>query len=324
MENQNDFEKYTAAAAGALEHEQEIQNTRFGGLGGSDAGLLLRIGRNGMSAINNTDMIRLAVMMGYSMPDNFGGNVYTRAGHAFEEYVAETLQVPAKTKVQREEKLEQPLARNFKTFAHADFTTRTGRSKRTFDVIECKFVQKETDEVAEEYKAQLQWYYIMQANSVTLRHGTGNVEPFEVLTDHQMLIERNEEIIRDIMAGVKILDEAISDGWKPIPPEKTHVDNTSNSVHAAFLTLQKCKQEKERLDAEEVQAKAVIESYMKDFACSSIFDDSGDQVTLTKESSSRSFDSKKLLKDHPEFDTDSYYKTITRKGGVTFKSSTKK
>lgn len=323
MENKNEFDQYTAQVAEQQEHNAEIQRTRVGGLGGSDADMLMRIGRNGMAALTATDMKRLAVMMGIAPQDQWGGNVYTNAGHAFEDYAEQHMPVGEKVRVNREEYIERSLARNFKTFAHADFTTRTGRAKKTFGVIECKYVQKDTDKVVQEYAAQLQYYYVMGAQDVTLLHGRGEVDPFvpEKVEATAVNIERNDDICRDIMAGIKTLDAAISDGWKPITPEKQHVGSTSQTVQRAFETLQRCKAQREALDAEETAAKAVIASYMEDFACSSIFADNGDSVTMTKASTSRTFDGAKLLKAHPEFDTDEFYKTVNRKASISFKAA---
>lgn len=323
MENKTEFEQYAAQVAEQQEHNAEIQRTRVGGLGGSDADMLMRVGRNGMAALTATDMKRLAVMMGMAAQEQWGGNVYTNAGHAFEDYAETRLPVGKNVRVAREEYIEQLIAKNFKTFAHADFTTRTGRQKKAFNVVECKYVQKDTDKVAQEYAAQLQWYYILGAQGVTLLHGRGAVDPFDpdMVEATAVNIERNDDICRDIMAGVKALDTAISDGWKPITPEKQHVGETSQTVQRAFETLQRCKVQREALDAEETAAKAVIASYMEDFACSSIFADNGDAVTMTKASTSRTFDGAKLLKAHPEFDTDEFYKTVNRKASISFKAA---
>ena len=320
MENKTEFDQYTKQVAEQQEHNAEIQRTRVGGLGGSDADMLMRVGYNGMSALTATDMKRLSVMMGISEQEQWGGNVYTNAGHAFEDYVEQ--RVPfGKVNVVREEYIEKSIARNFKTFAHADFTTRSGRAKKIFNVVECKFVQKDTDKVAQEYAAQLQWYYILGAQSVILVHGRGPVDPFnpdEVEAAH-MKIERDDEICQCILRGLDLIDVAISAGWKPITPEKQHVADTSVTVQKAFEQLQRCKKMRDEIDEIETAAKAVLASYMEDFACSSIFADNGDAVSITKASTSRTFDGAKFLKAHPEFDTDEYYKTVNRKASISFK-----
>ena len=49
--NEQAFEAITA-------HEQEIATSRVGGLGGSDAALVYKIGRSGIEGLSNTDKKR--------------------------------------------------------------------------------------------------------------------------------------------------------------------------------------------------------------------------------------------------------------------------
>ena len=60
----NEFEQFSAKKA----HEEEIKTSRVGGLGGSDAAMVLKIGRNGLQALSNTDVKRLRVMLGLDEP----------------------------------------------------------------------------------------------------------------------------------------------------------------------------------------------------------------------------------------------------------------
>ena len=46
-------------------HQQEIEATRVGGFGGSDAAMFLRIAKKGgVDGLSNTDLYRIAVAMG--------------------------------------------------------------------------------------------------------------------------------------------------------------------------------------------------------------------------------------------------------------------
>ena len=48
-----------------IKHQQEIQSTRVGGFGGSDAAMFLRIAKKGgVEGLSNTDLYRIAVAMG--------------------------------------------------------------------------------------------------------------------------------------------------------------------------------------------------------------------------------------------------------------------
>lgn len=309
----NNFEAAVAANDAAQAHALEIQHTRVGGLGGSDAAIIHKIGEQGLSALTATDMKRLAIMTGKQEPDNWGGNAYTNAGHAFEDYAEKAL--PIGNGYEREKFMSQPLARNFKTFAHADFVLNDG------EVIECKFVQSTTASVIAKYYAQLQWYYALGAPSVTLYHGTGTVEPFEVETGEVVLIERDETEIAILLNGIKILDDALAKGWQPTAQDKIAYADTPEMVQRAFDKLQEIKSKKAELDAIEAEAKSVVKIYLEDWSLAGIV--SAGEIRHTavynKPQTKMVFNAEKFLQEHPEFDRPEYYKKQTTKSSVTFK-----
>lgn len=315
METTN-FEQQIAANEQAQKHAQEIQKTRVGGLGGSDAAIVYKIGMNGMSALTVTDMRRLAVMTGKAEQVDFGGNAHTNAGHMFEDYAERALPFGA-CGYEREKVLEAPLARNFKTFAHADFVM--GETHN--DVIECKFVQDTTANTISKYYAQLQWYYMLGARTVTLYHGIGTADPFEVETCELVEIERDEQAIKVLLEGIRTLDEALTKGWEPEACEKIELSNTPEAVQRAFDTLSSVKAQEAELKAMKDEATAVLKEYVEDWGISSIFT-AGEikhQVIYTRASVAMTFDAAKFLKEHPEFDKPEYYKRTKRAASVTFK-----
>lgn len=316
METKN-FEQQVAEMQNAQEHAQEIRQTRVGGLGGSDAAILEKIGYGGLAALTQTDNKRIAIMLGMAEQSDWGGNAYTNAGHLFEDY-AET-HLPFGGEYKREEFIEKKLALNFKTFAHADFTTRNGAGAMT--VVECKFVQNSTEHVITRYYAQLQWYYMLGADTVMLYHGVGNVDPFEVLDGTLIEIERDENTIKALLEGIKILDEAIRDGWKPENVEKVQVENTPKKVQDAFERWQAIKAQKSELENAEKEVIAIIKEYLEDFSFTGIVaqGDVKHQAIYKHGGTSFSFDSAKFLAEHPEFDRPEYYKKTTTKSSVTFK-----
>ena len=309
--NVNDFAAACAASEKAQAHNQEIQQTRVGGLGGSDAAILRRIGQSGLAGLTATDTKRLCVMVGKCTPEAFGGNAYTNAGHAFEEYCEQMLPWGAEA-YEREKVMTNALARNFKTFAHADFVT--GEN----DVIECKFVQDTTANTAAKYAAQLQWYFILGAKSVRLCHGMGTVDPFCVDECEIVEIARDEQIITEILAGVCTLDEALTDGWLPMTPDKVTIAETPAVVQRAFETLQRIKEQEQALAAEKEVAALEIREYIETFGLSGIVGEEH-QVVYSRASVSTAFDSKKFLQDHPEFNLPEYQKQTKRAACVSFK-----
>ena len=317
MKEQNDFAAQVAATEKAQAHAEEIKQTRIGGLGGSDAAMVLRIGQRGLSALTATDTKRLCVMVGKVEPDNFGGNEYTKAGHDFEEF-AESVLPFGKYGYVRERFIIQPLAKSFKVFAHADFAY---GEKRT-DIVECKYVQKPTDKVIAEYYAQLQWYYMLGATSVELYHGQGAV-PFDAgqVEACVTMIERDEDTIAALLAGIRTLDDALVNGWEPIMPDKVEVTDTPSVVQCAFKRLEELKAKEAELKAAKEEATATVREYIESFGLTGIVSgESKRQVIYTRASVSRSFDSAKFLKDHPEFnDVPEYWKTTNRAASITFK-----
>lgn len=315
METKTDFAAQVAASEKEQAHAQEIQQTRVGGLGGSDAAILYKVGLNGLSALTATDHKRLAIMVGKVMQDNWSGNAYTHAGHAFEDYAESHL--PLNDGYEREKYLSRELARNFKTFAHADFVIGDN------NVVECKFVQKSTDKVIEQYYAQLQWYYLLGANLVYIYHGVGTAEPFEVEEAVVQAIERDERTIQMLIAGIKILDDALRDGWTPQAPDKIDINDTPEVVRNAFYLLEEVKRQEAELKNRKTEAGKVVQEFIEGYGLTGITADNGEkkmQVIYTRASVTKSFDSVTFLKEHPEYNDDPrYWKATERKASITFK-----
>lgn len=311
---QNDFAAQVAADAAAKAHAQEIKQTRVGGLGGSDAALVLRVATKGLAGLTATDHKRLCVMCGTYVQEDFGGNAYTNAGHAFEDYAEENLG----KNYQRELVMTQKLALNFKIFAHADFAYINGKDTH---VVECKFVKQTTARVVAKYYAQLQWYYMLGAKSVRIYHGTGNAEPFEVIDTHLENVERDEEIINLLLNGIKLLDDALSSGWRPEPLEKEVLSNTPEVVQKAFSEMEEIKNLEAELKARKDAAAGTLKQYLEDWGFTGILaDGTKHQVIYTKGSVSKTFDAAAFLKDHPEWhEHPEYWKTTNRASSVSFK-----
>ena len=317
---QNNFEQQVAAMQNAQEHAQEIKNTRVGGLGGSDAAILMKIGEYGLAALTMTDNKRLATMLGLSEQNDWGGNAYTNAGHMFEDYAERVL--PFNANYKREEFIERKLALSFKTFAHADFTERNDENGlERLTVVECKFVQNTTANTISKYYAQLQWYYLLGADTVVLYHGTGTVDPFEVHECEAVQVERDEVAIKTLLNGIEILDKAIRDGWKPENVEKVDIEDTPKPIQNAFARWQEIKVKKAELEIAEKEASAEVKEYLEDFGFTGIVakGEVKHQVIYKRGGTSFSFDSAKFLQEHPEFDKPEYYKKTTTKSSVTFK-----
>lgn len=315
METKN-FAATIAANEKENAHAIEIQQTRIGGLGGSDAALVYKIGSQGMAALSQTDEKRLAIMLGKIKPVDFGGNAYTNAGHLFEDYAENKLPWGA-CGYEREKVISKPLARTFKTFAHADFVT----GENQCAVIECKFVQDTLANVIKKYNPQLQWYYLLGAKFVSLYHGTGTAEPFEVETGRIEPIARDEQTIKILTNGIQTLDRAIEDGWMPVVQDKIALQDTPEIVQRAFDKMSEIKAKRAELDNDEEEAKSVLKEYIEDFGLTGIVA-AGDvkrQVIYTAGKTTYKFNSEKFLAEHPEFNLPQYFKQTKTKASISFK-----
>lgn len=315
--NAASFAAQVAKDATAQAHAQEIANTRKGGLGGSDAALVLRIAERGLAGLTATDTRRLCVMIGTAEQPQFE-TPYTNAGHTFEEYAENVLPFGGGS-YEREKYITKPLADQFKTFAHADFAF---VDVAGLNVIECKYVQKPTEKVIETYFAQLQWYYMLGAQKVVLYHGTGAVDPFCVEEAQLVQVERDEKTVEMLLQGIKILNDALREGWTPQVPDKMNVADAAELVQKAFVEMQAVKAEEAALKARKDKAAATLKEWCEAFSLTGLYNvgEEKHQLIYTLATVGKTFDSAKFLAEHPEYkDAPEYWKETSRAASVTFK-----
>lgn len=298
-------------------HDAEIINSRRGGFGGSDAALFLKVGRAGSAdVLSATDLHRVAVAMGQAENIPFAGNVYTKAGHYYEEYV-EAQHFTFSDDVMREPLISEHKTDAFETFAHADFyDEREGR------VFECKFTQGTAEEAAIKYAAQLNWYYFLGAKHVTLCHGKGDVFPFDVTGETWAEIEPSEEIIEALGRGVEIMADFVQT-FVYAPAEVVDVaDGGDEYLQAAAMRYAELKAKAEQAAKEAEEAREELAAQMRAAGLSTICN-TGEGLrftaTLSKDTTTRTFDAKAAAKDYPDILADKYYKTASRKGSLTIK-----
>lgn len=305
----NEFEQLSVAKA----HAEEIKTSRVGGLGGSDAAMVLKIGRNGLQFLCNTDVKRLRVMLGLDEPCSFGGNAATEAGHAFEDYIAERLSLIYPLGCTREAKMIGEDFGAFKTFAHADFLTASRR------VIECKFVQNTTQEVLGKYYAQLQWYYYLGADCVTLCHGVGGVEPFEVVNYTFLDVPRDDSAVEAIRSGLRLILDYCQNEQAGSAPVEVDMQAKQRKLVRKYFTR---KRKVDAMTAEMEQIKAELQAEMEAGNIAKVSGALDSQntavVTFRKGSTRRTLDTTKALAKYPELNEQGdLWKTTTAKSSLT-------
>ena len=292
-------------------HQQEIENTRVGGFGGSDAALFLRIAKKGgVEDLSNTDLYRIAVAMGIKPYVPVPVTEAMQNGHIFEDSFERILKDSGITSYEREVKLvakKQP--KNFKIFAHADFVIDNNY------VEECKFIadeEKTAEDVAETYKAQLQWYYMLGVEYVDLVRGYSNPE-YPII--QQISTDEDENIIDNLKLGIQILDDAISDGWAP-EIEEEYAAAMSEKMQNIIADYERLKFEKNAIDDKLDELQKQIVEYMTIGNVAKINGTLG-TISRTADSIVESFDSKKFEKENPEIYRN-YIKKSTRKGSLRY------
>lgn len=290
-------------------HQQEIETSRVGGFGGSDAALFLRIAKRGsVEGLSNTDLYRIAVAMGIKPYAPVPVTEAMNNGHIFEESYARMLKDSGKP-FEREVKLiaeSQPA--NFHIFAHADFVIDNC-------VEECKFIQdeeKNIKDVAKTYEAQLQWYYMLGVEYVNLIRGYSEPE-YPIFQD--LAIDEDEEIIDALKLGIRLLDDAISDGWVP-EIEEEFACTMSEKMQNIIADYERLKFEKSAIDEKLEELQKQIAEYMTIGNVAKINASLG-TISRTADSVVESFDSKKFEKENPDV-YKQYIKKSTRKGSIRY------
>ena len=286
-------------------HQQEIENTRVGGFGGSDAKLLYKIGHQGLASLTNTELKRISVMMGLSQYQPIPMTAAMQSGHDFEDEVAKTMSASTF----REFFLEAVFTPVFKTFAHCDFAN---ESSDGLVVTECKCTKDDIETTAKSYKEQLQWYYMLGAHRVVLRHAN---HPTGI--QEEMDIPRDGDIITTLMAGIEALSGAITAGWMPeVRDIWTAIDLTDDDAAIVAATADVLGRIKE-LEDQAAEFRERLKAMMELYGVQSIKTDSM-TVTYVPATSARTFDSKKAIADFPDLNADKYYKTSTRASSIRF------
>lgn len=295
--------------------QQELIESHNKGFGGSDAKMFAKIGRNGIESLSTTDIKRVLQVLGRYEAEPFSGNVYTDAGHQFEEWMRGQ---DATFGYKQEFRLNLEYAAPFTIFAHADFY-----DPNNGEVVECKFSQSTTDEVLKTYWEQLQWYYMLGANAVVLAHGNGDVFPFAVEGVNYVTVERDKDTIVALVDGIEELALAINSGYfDDKNSEEMDVRMLPVEVRDALATVVMATKEIKRHEKMLDDARTML---CKAMEASGTLTIKGEGVTISYVSptTKKTFDSKKAVKDFPQLADKKYYKlsNVNASVRVTVKES---
>lgn len=287
----------------------EIEMTRTGGLGGSDAAMVYKVGLCGLQSLTNTDKERLAIMTGQK---EFVPSFMNQAmvnGHLFEDFY-EIFCLKDKMIYEKEKLLTLKTNLNFSIFAHADFFT--------FGTVnECKCTKNSIDKTIENYKAQLQWYYLFdEVKNVNLIHHPqiNENEQFKYENITEVFIERDNKIIDILINGINLLNDFVEDFIYEKKEELTE-DDLLFYEKEAVLTLYNKLSEIKRLENEVEERKQYLLEVMRNNNIKSITSDKY-RISYIAPSEIKTLDKIKLFKEHPEINEADYLKISKKKDYV--------
>lgn len=286
-------------------HQQKIEQSRVGGFGGSDAKMFYKIGLNGLSALSNTDKMRIRVAKGIDEYKPIPQTEAMQKGHDFEDWFAEEFKEYI-SEFTREYRVEpkKGMVVNFDIFAHADFCN----VKHKW-VVELKCVS-DVDTVQENYMAQLQWYFMLGCRRVGLIICYSKYS-FEDGVQDPIEVKPNENYIETLRNGIKLLDDNWNDLDLKIGDEWDESDlfpSEQKEVQLMTSYLQQIK----AMEAQIEESKAKLLDMMTKSGVKSIKSDAYN-ITVVPPGTTSRFDKKKLLADHPEINEADYTATSERK-----------
>jgi len=299
----------------ATDHQNEIESTRVGGFGGSDAKMFYKIGTKGLGSLSNSDKVRIRVAKGITPYNSIPQTAAMRKGHDFEDWFADKFRHHT-DKMDRERKISARLAVNFDTFAHADFSKKNGK-----EVIELKCVS-DPDRAVDNNIEQLQWYHMLGVEIVFLiacdsMAIVANHFCFDAGMRDPIYVDRNDGMIQTMMHGIKLLDDnwltldlRVGDEWSDedlFPTEQREVREMAQYLREIKSMEAIIEERKAKMC--EFMAKNNIKSIQSDMY----------SIAMVPAGTTSRFDKKKLLKDHPDINEADYTTTSERKAYVTVK-----
>jgi hypothetical protein len=287
-----------------INHNEEIRATRVGGFGGSDASMVLSIAKSIESGekLTTTQKHRLNQLKGIEQVPQFS-NADTEAGHRFEDEVAATLNESwSRESVIYDDRGD--IYENFRIFAHADFYWPIAGG-----VKECKWTRTlNLDGLRERYQPQLQWYYMLGVESVSLCYCIVNAESGE---EERGCVDvpRDDNMIDDLRAALRIIDSRFGDLDTTIA--EFDDEDIPDNIRQEILIMRELTQKIKGLEEARDQHRASVMEWMESKKATKAAGWWG-SVTYTAASERKDFDRKSFGKDHPDL-LAAYSSKVTKK-----------
>lgn len=312
------------------DYKQDIVNTRKGGLGSSDAAMVLQVA-NSMK-INDGANQRIAVMLGIIEKPDFHRNHAMVLGDDIEMKVFDDFKDMYKNAVSNPLYKSQVMAAEygFDVLNHIDIEVETDDELLWFEVKASKL---DTADVLKTYNAQLAWHWLLLDEKAThlkktprlfLLHypTTGMMTADSYDTDQLRHVEIKRETvsadISQLTVGLSIIANAIGAGFQYHQPEELEAYDLPAETQEALVALQHKIDTIKQYEAEIAEFKEGVKEQMEKHGIKSIKCEAF-RITYVGESTKTSFDSAAFKRDEPELYAKYFNKVSTTKAYVQIK-----
>lgn len=324
------------------EYKVEIENTRVGCLGSSDAYMVARIA--GLGHVPSTDVERLAIAKGLCEQKK---NITTEAMR-FGDYIEQAIFAYVSSNGKNYEsnpmwESKKYSRKNVKAISHPDIVL-VDEDTKYIHVYEVKASKYDTQKVRNEYRHQLFWHYQFAKEKAEklgkewkykvylVHYNTEGVD----YANHEFDVDRLtiKEVrfptpIFDINNGMDIIDEYLENLDSYYSDDEIDANLLPQNVYDKFLAVCDTLETMKRMEMEIDEFKAKIYEFMLEQNIKSI---KNEQFTISRVDPSESvtFDGKRFLtdyaKDHPtkaKWIARQYEKRTQRKGYAVIKIKNK-
>ena len=305
-----------------MEHKQEIINTRVGGLGSSDAKMVVGIAERG--TLNYADKERIAVMLSLAEKRQISSKAI-ELGNIIEDAVFDVFKTQFGENIVSNPRYTMELNLDYRVSNHIDFEISTDS---TLIWIEHKSTIHGINQALEDYKYQLAWH-AMLGEDKALKEG----KQFKLMLSHYdtndfagefnadklsiVAVPTNKHYIDKIGKGLLIINEALpAFEWQPnegILHASSLPAEINDKCEMMATHLRKIKELTEQVDTfKQRMCELMVANNVKSIVTDAF------TITLVEQSVSTTFDKSKFAKEHPDM-VAQYEKKSVRKPYVTIK-----
>ena len=306
-----------------MNYKSEIEQSRIGSLGSSDAALVARVGQGGIEALTDTDKFRLAVLKGQERRVDFKTPAM-ELGDKIEQTIFDILKSkhPEAVSNPQHEDVQMSAYYGFGIINHIDVEIVSPDKVVWYEIKASKY---DTAEALKTYQDQLQWHWMLlrkvakdiDTELYLVHYQTGKTQEFAASNLSIVPVEADDTRISLFYEGFIRLREYLPTFVYSKPEEQSirlvNDDEVQQLREQAEQAIPLVVELQKKIDA----FKAALLNYMQENSIKKIYSDTY-SVTLTNASVATTFDSKRFQSEQPELYKE-YLKQTERKASVTIR-----